>query len=142
MSELSTFESRTGKLDCTTSDVYNFVTDIRNFEQFIPRDKVKNVNLDQDSCSLQVNLLGPVNIRIQEKIMYSKVVFSGNAMQVNNFSLVMKIHETENKNSEVNIILMAELNPILKMIASEQIKKFLETLICEMEKFKGWKDIN
>jgi carbon monoxide dehydrogenase subunit G len=69
-------------------------------------------------------------------------VYSGNALQVKNFSLVMKIHEAENKNSEVNVILAAELNPILKMIASEQIKKFLEILICEMEKFKGWKDIN
>jgi carbon monoxide dehydrogenase subunit G len=142
MSDISTFESRTGKLDCTTSDFYNFVTDIRNFERFIPRDKISNVNVNQNSFSFQASPLGLVNISITEKIMYSKVVYSGNTMQISDFSLVILINEAENNHSEVKILLKAELNTFLKMLASEPIKKFLETLICEMEKFKGWKDIN
>jgi carbon monoxide dehydrogenase subunit G len=142
MSDISTFESRTGKLDCTTSDVYNFVTDIRNFERFIPRDKISNVKVNQNSFSFQASPLGLVNISITEKIMYSKVVYSGNTMQISDFSLVILINEAENNHSDVKIFLKAELNAFLKMLVSEPIKKFLETLICEMEKFKGWKDIN
>jgi hypothetical protein len=142
MNDISTFESRTGKLDCTTSDVYNFVTDIRNFERFIPRDKISNVKVSQNSFSFQASPLGLVNISITEKIMYSKVVYSGNTMQISDFSLVILIDEAENNYSEVKILLKAELNTFLKMLASEPIKKFLETLICEMEKFNGWKDIN
>jgi len=36
MTDLSYFESRTGKLSCNAEEVFAFVTDIRNFERFIP----------------------------------------------------------------------------------------------------------
>jgi hypothetical protein len=140
MSELSTFESRTGKLGSSAEDVFNFVTDIRNFERFIPPNTLGNVNLAEDSCSFQVSMLGTVNIHIREKTLYNEVVFSGIVPQVNNFSAVLKIKSTDKKRSEAKVILLAELNPILKMIAAEPVKQFLETLINEMEKFTGWTD--
>ena len=139
MSDISTFESRTGILECNASDVFNFVTDIRNFEQFIPRDKISDVKVSQNTFSFQASLLGIVNISITEKTMYSKIVYSGNTMQVSNFSLVILIDEAENGHSVVKLLVKAELNTFLKMLAAEPINKFLETLICEMEKFNGWK---
>jgi hypothetical protein len=33
------------------------------------------------------------------------------------------------------------MNPLLKMIAADPVKQFLETLIKEMEKFRDWKNI-
>jgi hypothetical protein len=41
--------------------------------------------------------------------------------------------------AEVNLNLAAHLNPLLKMMAAKPIGNFLEKLIDEMEKFKGWK---
>jgi hypothetical protein len=41
-----------------------------------------------------------------------------------------------------HLLVLAGLNPILKMFAPEPIKKFLETIIKEMEKFNGWKEIS
>ena len=41
----------------------------------------------------------------------------------------------------MKVILEAELNPMLKMVANKPIIQFLEMLIREMENFKGWKNI-
>jgi len=38
------------------------------------------------------------------------------------------------------VLMTAELNPIMKMIAVKPINQFLEMLINEMEGFSGWKD--
>ena len=39
--------------------------------------------------------------------------------------------------AEVKVLLNAELNPMMKMIAAKPIEQFLEMLIAEMEKFKA-----
>ncbi len=141
MSEISSFESRTGKVSCSAEELYNFVSDIRNFERFIPKDKVSNIKMDKDSCSFQVSMLGTVNVRISEKIKPVRVLFSGNALQVNDFSILLNILSTGTDKSEVKINLTAEMNTFLKMIATEPARQFLETLIKEMEKFRDWKNI-
>jgi carbon monoxide dehydrogenase subunit G len=141
MSEISSFESRTGKLDFGGKEVYNFVTDIRNFERFIPEGSVSNIKIEHDSCSFQVTMLGDVNIHIREKTENSKVIFAGNALHLNDFSLTMNISCLDESHSEVSVSLLAEMNPMLKMVAAEPVRQFLETLIREMEKFRDWANV-
>jgi hypothetical protein len=69
------------------------------------------------------------------------VLYSGNAMLVNDFSLTVKFCDAVPSHSEVKLSVLAHLNPLLKMLAGEPINKFMETLITEMEKFDGWKEI-
>ncbi len=128
-------------MSCSPEELFYFITDIRNFEQFIPADTVTNLTVGKDSCSFQVSMLGTVTITIAEKIIPGKVIFSGNALHLNDFSLIMNISGTENNLSEANITLLAEMNPVLKMLAEKPIIRLLETLISGMEKFGGWKDI-
>ena len=141
MGEASTFESRTGKLICNAGEVYNFLTDIRNIEHVIPSGTASNWESDRESCSFRVNPLGDVDIRLTEKVLNKKVVFSGNALQVNNFSLIINISGIENQPAEVRVLLSAEMNPVLKMVAAGPVRQFLDTLINEMEKFQGWNDL-
>ena len=61
------FESRTGKLSCTAEEVFDFVTDIRNFEQFIPAATISNWQAEKESCSFSVSMLGTVSFRLAEK---------------------------------------------------------------------------
>lgn len=141
MSDLSYFESKTGKLTCSVEEVFNFVTDIRNFERFIPEGKIDDWHAERDSCSFRVPMLGTVNVELVEKEMYKKVVFNGNALKNNDFSLELVILKSDNDTAEVKVLLSADINPVLKMMASKPISQFLEKLINEMERFNDWKNI-
>ena len=141
MSEITTFESRTGKPECTPDEVYNFVTDIRNFERFVPENNRATLEAGQDSCTIRVDMLGNVKVRIAESIRPRKVVFEGNAPQVNDFSLKLDISAAPSGMAEVKVTLLAELNPLLKMMAAGPARQLLETLVNEMEKFKDWNNI-
>jgi len=141
MSNLSYFESRSGKLTCSSEEVYTFVTDIRNFERFIPQGTISNWLADRESCSFNVSMLGTVSLRLAEKEMFSKVVYKGDALKKNDFTLVLDIGNSAKNTAEVIVSLNADLNPMLKMMASKPIVQFLEMLVNEMEKFKDWKNI-
>ena len=141
MSDLSNYESRSGSLSCTPKEVFDFVTDIRNFEQFIPEGTINNWQSEKDTCSFSVSMIGTVSLRIEKKEPYDKVIFSGDALKKNDFSLILNILENEDNYAEVKVKLEAELNPMLKMMANKPILQFLEMLIREMENFIGWRNI-
>jgi carbon monoxide dehydrogenase subunit G len=140
MDDMSYFESRSGKLSCTAEEIFNFVTDIRNFEQFLPKETFKNWQAEKESACLNVPMLGTVSFRLAEKEMYNKVVYSGDALNKNDFSLVLHISDNKKNPAEVKISINADLNPMLKMMAAKPIGQFMEKLINEMEVFRGWKN--
>ena len=139
MTDLSYFESRTGKLTCNAGEVFAFVTDIRNFERFIPGGIINNWNAEKESCSFSVSMLGTVTVRLSEKERFTKVVFSGDALKKNDFLLTLNITDNVGDHAEVRILLSAELNPMMKVMAGKPIRQFLERLINEMEGFRDWK---
>ena len=141
MADLSYFESRSGRLTCNAEEVFAFVTDIRNFEQFIPDGTITNWNAKKESCSFRVSMLGTVTVRLSEKEKYNKVVFTGDALKKNDFSLTLNISENVKSLTDVKVLLSADLNPMMKMMAKKSIGQFLEILINEMESFRRWKDI-
>jgi carbon monoxide dehydrogenase subunit G len=141
MSDLSYFESRKGNLPCNSEEVYKFVTDLRNFERFVPEGTINNWLAERDSCSFNVSMVGTISLRLSDKELNSKVVYNGDALKKNDFVLILDILNSAANTSEVKVSLNADLNPMLKMMASKPIAQFLEMLVNEMEKFTDWKDI-
>ncbi|MBK7133316.1 MAG: hypothetical protein IPH69_10990 [Bacteroidales bacterium] len=139
MSDISYFESRKGNLTCSAQECFNFTTDLRHFEGLIPNNTINNWKAEKESCSFTVSMLGTVSVRLTDKEMYKRVVYKGDALKKNDFELVLNISGDGAQPAEVKVILNAELNPMMKMIAAKPIEQFLEMLINEMEKFKGWK---
>lgn len=141
MPDISEFKSRKGKLNCTRSEIFDFVTDIRNFRQFVPEGTIDDLQIAADSCSFNISPLGKVNFSLSEKRPQDKVVYCGTVLQSNDFSLVLDITENSTGKAEVNLNLTAQLNPLLKMMAAKPIGNFLEKLIDEMERFESWQTI-
>ena len=140
MSNMTNYESRPGNLTGTAEEVYKFVTDIRNFERFIPEGVINNWNAEKESCSFGVSMLGTVTVRLAEKEKYTKVVYTGDALKENDFSLVLFISDKVKNQAQVKVTLSADLNPMMKMMAAKPISQFLEMLIKEMENFRSWND--
>jgi carbon monoxide dehydrogenase subunit G len=138
MAEISTFESRTGSISCSASKAFDFLTDLRNFKRFIPANAIRDLVIDADSCSFQADMLGIVEIRISKKVLTEKVVYTGTMPHVKDFSMSADIMNNPAGNSNIKLFIRAELNPFLKMMADEPVKRVLGTIIDEMEKFRDW----
>ncbi len=140
MSQISHFKSRTGSPDCTPAELFNFLSDLRNLKQFVPGKHIEDMKIDRDSCDLNVSSLGRIKLKIEEKEPCNKIIYAGTAFGSTDFSLLIDIKETNKGKAEVELILNAEMNPLLRMMAAKPAEQFLETLINEMERFRGWND--
>jgi hypothetical protein len=138
MSDLSYFESRSGKLTANAEAVFAFVTDIRNFQRFAPKGTIINWTAEKEACSFSVSVVGTVTVRIAEKEEFSKVIYRGDALKKNDFSLTLHIADNIANEAEVRVELSADLNPVMKMMVSKPIVQFLDMLIHEMETFREW----
>lgn len=138
MAELSRFESRSASLSCTGEKFYRFITDIRNFGRFMPAEVIKNWQADETSCRFVISGLGDLKLNISEKEPFSLVKFGGNALMTIDFILSALISDEGNGSGKVTLVMEAQLNPLMKMMASGPIENFLETLVNEMEKFENW----
>jgi hypothetical protein len=82
--------------------------------------------------------MGNVDLKLLQKETNKRVVYSGTVFQSNDFDLVIDIKENIQHRAQVELNLEARLNPMLKMVASGPIGNFLEKVIDEMERFRGW----
>lgn len=138
MSDISSFESRTGKLSCSPEQAYAFLTDMRNFEQFVPAGTAGNWQAEKESCSFSVPKLGSVNLKIARKREFDLVSYKGDALGKNEFDLILHISGDAGFLAKVKATVEASLNPLMKMIASNPLNSFLEMLIGRMENFSEW----
>lgn len=142
MSSISHFESRSGSPECTPEQIYYFVTDIRNFERFVPEGTVKNWRADSNSCSFSVPRVGEVELSIAQKDQNKLVVYKGNALKDNDFEVFLHIDRQPDDHALVKVTLNAGLNPVMKLVASRPINQFLEVLIDRIESFNCWDEIS
>jgi carbon monoxide dehydrogenase subunit G len=139
MANPSQFNSRTARLSCTGEEFFDFITDLRNFGRFIPAGSVKEWHADENSCSFNMIPMGEITLRIDSKTRATSVSFSGNVLVTTAFMLHSTITEDEGGRANVKLVMEADLNPMLRAMASGPIERFLETLVNEMEQHREWK---
>ncbi|MBP8959389.1 MAG: hypothetical protein KBG40_03080 [Bacteroidales bacterium] len=130
--------SKSAIAKCSSEAFFDFIVDLKNFEQFVPADFKKGWEASESLCTLSVMSLGKVNIEIKEKIPSSKVIFSGNAITKIDFILEVSIRGSENNSCSVFLTLITETDTFTNMLISPGIERFLETLAAEIENFSGW----
>jgi len=136
--KLAKYESRIGVVKHNNRVIFDFVSDMRNFNRFIPGDTVKNWTAEKDHCEFEVSPVGKAKIKLIEAEPLSVVKFEGNGLNNTNFYLWVQIKELAENDSRVKITIKADLNPMLRTMASKPIKDFLEKLVSGIENFKEW----
>ncbi len=130
----SKFESKIGKITSTPEKIYNFLSDFRNFSSLIPHDKLKNWNAQENECTFSIEMIGNVGIQIIEKQPFVLIKITGIEGSKLDFFFWIQIKEVAPYDSRIKLTLKADLNPMVKMIASKQIQSMMDTLVDQIVK--------
>jgi carbon monoxide dehydrogenase subunit G len=117
-------ESRTGKINA----------DFNNFKGFIPADKVEDFQSSTDHCRFKVSGIGEVGLRIIEREPFNTIKVTGDGMANQQFFLWVQLKQMAEKDTRIKLTIKAELNPMLKMMATKPLQNFLDKLVDAMEK--------
>ncbi len=122
---MTTFEGPVKAIPHQSEVVFGFLSDFNNFEALLPPDKFSNWESDGDSCRFTVEGIGELGLRIIEKAPFKTIKFSADGKTPFDFFLWIQLKEKGVDDTRVKLTIKAELNPMLKMMVTGPVNKFL-----------------
>ena len=125
-------ESTKVSLDKSAQDVFNFLTNVENFEQLMPENISKFKLIDSETFLFALS--GMPEIVLKKKSMESPhTIILGAAGKID-FSLTAKIESPNVTESEVQLTFEGDFNAMMAMMIKAPISKFIETLALNIPK--------
>lgn len=126
-------ESTKVSLDKPAQEVFNFLTNVENFEQLMPENISKFKLIDSDTFVFALS--GMPEIVLKKKSMASPhtIVLGADGGKLD-FSLTAKIESSTDTRSDVQLIFEGDFNAMMAMMIKAPISKFIETLVVNIPK--------
>lgn len=124
---MKTFTSKVVRVEKSAQEVYNFLSDFNNFGQLMPPE-ISNWQSDQLSCTFTIANMADLSMAFGECVQPSLITMISSGK--NPFDYVLKTHiqPKEEKQTEVQLVFEADLNPMLIMVASKPLENFVNIL--------------
>lgn len=127
-------ESRIGKINASEEKIFTFLSDLNNFRNLIPEDRVKDWESTEDTCSFSVEGLGRFGLRIIEKEPNKLIKISSDDQTPISFLLWTQIQKVEENESRLRISVDVTVNPFMAVMIKNPLQNFVDTLIDQAEK--------
>ncbi|MCX7552011.1 SRPBCC family protein [Xanthomarina sp. F2636L] len=110
-----------------TEDVFNFLSEIKNFEKLMPENISKFEVLSDDKFLFALKGMPEIVLKKKELISPNKIVLGAAGGKID-FSLTGIITEIDAEKSDVQLLFDGEFNAMMAMMIKGPISKFIETL--------------
>ena len=117
----------------SAQDLFNQLTDVKNFEKLMPDNIAKFEVTGDDSFIFGLKGMPEIKLRMKDKVASSKVVL-GAASDKLPFTLTADINEVSDATATVKLSFEGSFNPMMAMMIKGPISKFIETLATNMNK--------
>jgi hypothetical protein len=131
-----TIISGTQNTKSTIKELYDFLSDFKNFASILPEDKVENFQHSGDSCSFTIRGITALTIKLISKTPYSSIKFQSEGLAKFNFILEAKFSGEESKPGQCSIELFADMNPFIKVMAEKPLKGLVETMALKLSQLE------
>jgi carbon monoxide dehydrogenase subunit G len=119
-------DGNTVSLAKTQEELFNFFSDLTNFEKIMPAN-INKFEVDGDSFLFGLPGMPEIRLVLSEKTAFSHVIL-GAASSKLPFTLAANIAKVEENKSEVTLNFVGDFNPMMTMMIKKPLTKFVETL--------------
>jgi hypothetical protein len=125
-------ESETRTISKSDINLFNFLSDFRNFDKLMP-DKVVNWQSTENTCYFTINGLTSLGMEIVEKTPYSRIKIRENNKAPFQFDFIIDLEKIDELSTKIRMSINAEMNPMLSMMVTKPLKNFLDILINKLD---------
>ncbi|RIV67501.1 SRPBCC family protein [Flagellimonas aequoris] len=126
-------EATKKKVAKSDKEVFDFLTDIKNFETLMPENIDKFEVLDENTFKFALKGMPEIVLRLKEQNPNDKVIL-GAASDKLPFTLTADITALGDNESEVGLSFEGQFNAMMAMMIKSPITNFMETLSANMDK--------
>ncbi len=117
----------------SAQELYDLLSDVRNFEKLMPENIAKFEVLSDDSFLFGLSGMPEIKLKMIEKVGPTKLVL-GAASDKLHFILEVDINSLSEDTCNVQLLFEGEFNAMMAMMIKGPIGKFIETLAVNMPK--------
>lgn len=114
-------------------EVFEFLTDLKNFEKLMPENIDKFEVLSDDRFLFALKGMPQIVLERKEQIEYNKLVL-GAASEKLPFTLIADIVSLNENESEIALSFNGEFNAMMAMMIKTPITNFMQTLMKNLDK--------
>ncbi|HEY5687797.1 MAG TPA: SRPBCC family protein [Yeosuana sp.] len=126
-------ESSKINVDKSPQEVFDFLSDIKNFESLMPENTSQFEVLSEDTFLFALKGMPEITLKKKELSSPNKIVLGAAGGKLD-FSLTGNIVEVNENSSEVQLEFSGDFNPMMAMMIKGPISKFIETLATSIPK--------
>ena len=130
---MTQLESKIKTLKQPDKSIFKFLSDFRNFNQLVPKDKINDWRANKDSCSFSMSPAGNTNLKIIDKEEFKTIKIKGESIV--SFYFWIQLKQIAPNDTKTKLTIRAELNPLIKMMAKPALQDFLDDLANQMEHY-------
>ena len=119
-------------VNCSAKEVFDFLSDVKNFKKLMPENLNKFEVLDENTFNFGLSGMPEITLERKEQHPNSEIIF-GAASDKLPFTLACSIIEISSTSSEVQLSFEGEFNAMMAMMIKSPITNFLNTLSKNME---------
>ena len=125
---MTRIESDSVAVSKSANDIYAFLSNFNNFEKLMP-EQVTNWKSTEEECSFTIAGMASLGMKILEKRVPEFIKVARNGSAPFDFTLDVNIKSVSETSCEVKLAFDADLNPMLKMMATKPLQNFLNLLV-------------
>lgn len=122
-------DSKTGIAKGSPEEVYNYISDFRNFAHLLPTDRLRDLEISEEMLRFGIDGLGTVGLMIAEKHPFNQLVIQATKESSADFVFWIYIAEAPESKSLVSVTLQANLNMFLEMMAKGPLQQFIDLIV-------------
>jgi len=115
----------------TAQDVFLFLSDFNNFEKIMP-EQVVNWHSTTETCSFTIKGMASLEMRRKSMIEFSEINLVSEGKSPFPFTLSSFLKD-QGGATEAQMVLNADLNPMLKMMAKKPLQNFVNLLVNKLK---------
>ena len=117
----------------SAQDLFDQLTDVKNFEKVMPDNIAKFEVTGEDAFIFGLKGMPEIKLKMKDKVAPNKIVL-GAASDKLPFTLTSNIDTISDSESAVQLFFEGEFNAMMAMMVKGPISKFIETLANNMHK--------
>jgi hypothetical protein len=114
-------------INCNQDRIFNFLSNFNNFGKLMP-EQIINWQSTEDTCSFTIKGMTDLSMKIKEKIAFHTILITSYGKVPFDFELKCSFEDFGNFQTQSQLIFIADLNPMLSMMASKPLQNFVNML--------------
>lgn len=120
-------EQQTVVIDKNADKIFEKLSNFKNFEEFLPLDKVENWQLDGNICSFTASYIGNISVELESNIETLNIKYKTLKAPIELVLVIDLTRLTENS-TQVDVAIFSNANSMILIMMKHPIRSFMKMI--------------